>query len=223
MTIPGKAFSRRPWDLLDNGLIRHYDNIHVEGPPDGARGIYLCLHTRKDFLQQNNIECVSDDGFYWESLILENFSVKDVKNADGVFITDGKIRDKKLELSVINGTITGLVNSRAISITYLNLTRLYIENLSTTGTIDFRNCDIDKLVITDSKNLKFSSADCKLRAIELRGCEAVDVSCFGIKPEIFPYTEKQTVFGALAINISIDGAIYGLDIPSQKLTLRSLK
>lgn len=223
MKLTGKHFARRPWDSGDNGLIRHFDGIHLTDP--GERGFYLAMHTTQDFLKKNNVSCDPTDGYYWDGLILENFTVTGVSKGEGVYVTDGKINSHKPSLAIKNGDIVGLTNgAKAVVLDHLSLSMLTVESLKTDGVIHLQQTDADLLIVRDCVGLTFTCDQSKITEIELWHCSKVDVSALGIKPTIYDVpVAKENIVGSFAINIVDDGVVYGLDVQRAMLKPRKPK
>lgn len=221
MIQKGRTFSRRPWDAGDHGIIKHFDGIHLED--SGSRGFYLAMHTAKGFLKQQNIGCESDDGFWWEGLVIENFIIQGIIGGDAIYVTDGIIKACKPDLTIKRGEILNLTNSKAITLDHLALGTLCICNLKTDGIINLQNTTVEKLKIVNCSGLTFACTDSKALAIEYWHSEKIDTSCLGIEPSLYNIgSANQDIHAAVSVNVMIDGILYGADIPTVQLTPRKI-
>lgn len=217
MKITNRPFYRRPWDSGDNGMIRHFDGIHLVDP--GQRGFYFCLHTGQAFLKQNSVVCEPLEGFSWEGLVLENFTVTGAVD-EAVYITDGK---QKHTVTIQYGEIVGS-KAKAVVLDNLDLSVFTLRSVKTAGPVHFQNTQIDKIVIQDCSNIKLTCDTSTFTAIELWHCTNIDTSELKIQPTVYEVSSvRSDLQASFAINIIDAGVIYGIDIPAAQLKPRSPK
>lgn len=199
-----KSFCRRPWHSDDSGLVKCFSQINVEDVED--RGIHLCFHTAASFLKQDGIECSDPNGFYWPELSLRNFSIKNVRNGDALFINDGVIGETLFNLTLADGKITDLVDSNAITLDHLNLDVLTLSDLLIKDKIKISNCKINKIIITNS-TLDITLLNTKVEYIELWNSIVLGLP-MTLTPRVFPSKKIAGLRGSLAVNVVIDGVVY---------------
>lgn len=216
MISTGKTFTRRPWDAFSHGLIQHFDGINIVDPGAGNRGLYLCLHSSKQLLDSESITGAKPDGFWWEALVLENFSVTGTKNVEGIYISDAF---GKPDITLKNGTISG-IDSTAVRFSNLGLGTIRIRNVKANGPISLDSCLVESLIVEDCQDLNFIG-NCTVNSIELHNCKNVDVQALTTVPKIINDLKPDTLaVASLAINIKVGGVTYGLDVASSKLIPR---
>lgn len=214
-----KPFARRPWSKLDAGYNYHIDGVHVQ-----EAGFYVCLHTSQELLRTNNRQCDSDRGWWWPKFVLEDFSVTNLNENSGVYITDGVVDGVQFQVVIQGGKFVNLGPAAQIAcLRYLECSKVTIRGLRFTDVrnpvVEFDNCGIDLLEIIDCDPFQIKPVKSEIILTRLTGCPKFE--CPPMMPVERldpPTTLTGGMVGAMAINVRVGGKLFKAEARNVQFT-----
>ncbi len=221
MIYTGKSFQRRPWEVYDHGLIRHYEDIEVRdlAPPAALKGFYLCPHSSKALLNEQKIACDLADGWFWPKLKLTNFRVLNCRNIVPLYITDGIIPGHKFEICMKKGHFQNIAGTGPmISLQYMNLGDVLLDGIThkdvETPIVEIRNCTISTLKIHQSDNLKFDIQNSFIRRVELYLSSGITFGPTAPQDIMELPSSAEGVVGSVSVIVAIGDKLHRADAPN---------